>query len=77
MKTPFAEIDLIYQVERKLFLVVEVKSLGQFDFIQHRVSSRQKQRLLRARSYLESQWKSEIMLWWAYVYQNEVYIIET
>lgn len=50
-KTPFAEIDLVLRSPEQEIVLVEVKSLSSFDFLNERVSKSQKQRLLRAFRY--------------------------
>jgi Holliday junction resolvase-like predicted endonuclease len=65
-KTPYAEVDLVFK-KRDEFYIVEVKSLGKLDFGLVRVSAGQKQRLLRAREWLESQTGSGVALAFAYV----------
>lgn len=51
LKTPFAEVDLLLKKEAE-FLMVEVKSAPKEGFEVHRLTRRQKERLLRAYSYL-------------------------
>jgi Holliday junction resolvase-like predicted endonuclease len=65
-KTPFAELDLVFRKENEIY-AVEVKSLGRLDFGPVRVSARQRQRLFRAREWLESQYGCGVALAFAYV----------
>ncbi len=74
LKTPFAEVDLVFTKNRKTYLI-EVKSLGQLDFSLVRISKAQKMRLLRARIWLESLWNRDAALAFAYVLTNgEIFI---
>ena len=66
LKTPFAEVDLVFTKNRKTYLI-EVKSLGQLDFSLVRVSKAQKERLLRARIWIESLWSRDAALAFAFV----------
>lgn len=71
-KTPFAELDLVFKKQNTVY-IFEVKSLGSLDFGLVRVSGRQRQRLLNARNWLESQMDSEVSLAFAYVLpDNEI-----
>jgi putative endonuclease len=69
-KTPFAEIDLLFEKDgdegAELFMV-EVKSLGRLDFGPVRVSRAQRERLLRAREWLENKYNCATALAFAYV----------
>jgi len=56
-KTPFAEIDLIFQTPEKVFVMVEVKSIGKKGYERYRVSSKQRMRLKRAHQYFCSRFK--------------------
>ena len=69
LRTPFAEVDLVFTKNKKVYLI-EVKSLGCLDFSLVRISKIQKARLLRARLWLESLWASEVTLAFAYVLKD-------
>lgn len=47
-KTLYAEVDLLLLNSQNQFVMVEVKSLHSFDFLPHRLSWKQKNRLQRA-----------------------------
>jgi putative endonuclease len=77
LRTPFAEVDLLFRREAGALLMVEVKTLSRFDFLLHRISPRQKERLFRARLYLQSQYREAVEINWAYVSHNgDVLVIE-
>ncbi len=76
-QTPFAEIDLIFSKNAHTLLMVEVKSLSNFDFLPHRITNKQKQRLFRASEFLHSKSKRHIEINWAFVTDSgEVLVIE-
>lgn len=66
LRTPFAEVDLVFIKNQKTYLV-EVKSLGRLDFSLVRISKAQKDRLLRARIWMEALWNRDAALAFAYV----------
>ena len=74
LKTPLAEIDLVFIKNNKTYLI-EVKSLGRLDFSLVRISRSQKERLLRARIWIESLWGRETALAFAYVLPNQTIFI--
>ncbi|MCM2282549.1 MAG: YraN family protein, partial [Bdellovibrionaceae bacterium] len=53
LRTPFAEIDLIFETPERQLHAVEVKSLGPLGLLEFRVSLRQRARLLGVREWLE------------------------
>ncbi len=52
-QTPFAEVDLVFVKDHKL-MMVEVKTLSNYDLAPYRLSLKQKNRLIRAHSWLQS-----------------------
>lgn len=70
LRTPFAEVDLVFQMSPREVLMVEVKALRSFDFLPQRISTKQKQRIFRARTYYQEKFRSLVVLNWAFV--NEV-----
>ncbi|MFM6929570.1 MAG: YraN family protein [Bdellovibrio sp.] len=78
LKTPFAEVDLLFRSpDGRHLLLVEVKTANQGTFYGARVSSRQKYRLLGAASFLAERYKTLVEVHWAFVTKNgEVTIIE-
>jgi Holliday junction resolvase-like predicted endonuclease len=77
-KTPFAEIDLCF-VKGTERLLVEVKSMGALseDFIETRMSARQKDRLLKSRLWIEETFSCEVQAVVAFVRleRNEIDVI--
>ena len=60
-KTKLAEIDIIFKKQNHIRLI-EVKSISNWDFVNYRVSKKQKIRLQRAFLYLQSHYKGEMTL---------------
>lgn len=67
MKTPFGEVDLLIDSPKGNLVMIEVKSLSDWDRILYRLSAHQKSRLLRARVFLESSYGRAVLLKVAYV----------
>ncbi|WP_172795333.1 YraN family protein [Bdellovibrio bacteriovorus] len=75
--TPFAEVDLIFQTPEGHALMVEVKTTNIADFQPHRISWKQKARLVRALQYLTSKLENLVEVHWAFVTkEGKVTIIE-
>lgn len=67
LKTPFGEVDLLIDSLKGNLVMIEVKSLSDWDRILYRLSAHQKSRLLRARVFLESSYGRAVLLKVAYV----------
>ncbi|WP_413578665.1 YraN family protein [Bdellovibrio sp. HCB290] len=78
VKTPFAEIDLLFQTpDRKKLLMVEVKTANQTTFYNARISPRQKYRLMGAATFLASRFNCLVEVHWAFVTRfGEITIID-
>ncbi|MNY51965.1 hypothetical protein D3C86_1876020 [compost metagenome] len=76
MKTPFAEVDLLFETPEGHLLMVEVKSVKNADFIPTAIGKRQKQRLQRAMIYLAEQFKTPVEVNWAFVSSFDITVIE-
>lgn len=77
VKTPFAEIDLLFVTPQKHCLMVEVKSVTSTDFIPYRISLKQKQRQARALVYLAEKTQKLVEAHWAFVTSDDqVLVIE-
>ncbi|HEX7675807.1 MAG TPA: YraN family protein [Bdellovibrio sp.] len=70
IKTPFAEVDLLFKSPHGHLLMVEVKSANLSSFYFSRISKRQKDRLVRATTFLASHFNCLVEMHWAYVDQN-------
>jgi len=77
LKTPFAEVDLVFLAPDGFWLMVEVKSLQQDHFLTYRISRRQKQRLLNARHFLQDRFQELVELHWAFVTGDDDILIVT
>ena len=77
MRTPFAEIDLVFVSPKKHVLIVEVKSIRSVDFMPYRISQKQKQRQGRALIFLADKMQKLVEAHWAFVTaDNQVLVIE-
>ena len=77
VKTPFAEVDLLFRTPDQNVLMVEVKTANIRDFHLHRISVHQRKRLLRALLFLAEKLESLVEVHWAFVTKGgEVTIIE-
>lgn len=77
LKTPFAEVDLLFRAPQGHLLMVEVKTVNLSEFQVYRISRRQKVRLLRALYYLIEQYDCLVEVHWAFVTKTgEVQVIE-
>ncbi|MBV2169834.1 MAG: YraN family protein [Bdellovibrio sp.] len=72
MKTPFAEIDLIFKTPEGHALMVEVKTTNLSEFQNYRISRKQKARLLRALQFLTNRLDSLVEVHWAFVTKEGV-----
>lgn len=76
-RTPYAEIDLIVESPKNEIWILEIKSLSHFDFLDVRVSWKQKQRLKRAHLFVQSKTSKRVRLALAFVdKKGEILIIE-
>lgn len=77
VKTPFAEVDLIFKTPEGHALMVEVKTSNLSEFQNYRISQKQKSRLIRALQFLTVKLDSLIEVHWAFVTKDgQVTIIE-
>nr|BFD59739.1 hypothetical protein CKG001_18460 [Bdellovibrio sp. CKG001]BFD63103.1 hypothetical protein BdHM001_17840 [Bdellovibrio sp. HM001] len=77
MKTPFAEVDLLFRAPQGHLLMVEVKTTNLMDFQPFRVSQKQKARLLRAMQFLAARWDVLVEIHWAFVTkEGEITVFE-
>ena len=77
LKTPYAEIDLIFRTPEGNLLMVEVKSARTEVFIAYRLSKRQKLRQHQALIFLAEHFKTSVEAHWAFVMDSgEIVVIE-
>ena len=69
LRTPMAEIDLVMSSLAE-YLLVEVKTLSRRGFFENRLTRGQKQRLKRARAFLQELWQADVRLVLAIVDEN-------
>ncbi|HEY8271723.1 MAG TPA: YraN family protein [Pseudobdellovibrionaceae bacterium] len=76
-RTTYAEIDLVVESPIPEIWIVEIKSLSHFEFLEVRVSKKQKERLKRAHLFVQSKTIKSVRLVLAFVdKKGEVLIIE-
>ncbi len=71
-RTPFAEVDLIFQDTCGDLCMVEVKTSFNDFFEGYQLRSGQKKRLLRAREFLQNQLQKEVCLLLALVRKEDI-----
>lgn len=77
VRTPFAEVDLLFRAPEGHVLMVEVKTTNLADFQPFRISRKQKARLVRALYFLADHLDSLVEVHWAFVTKKgEVTVIE-
>lgn len=67
MKTPFAEVDLLFQNPQGHLVLVEVKTSSAGAFREYRVTQKQKARLVRAMLFLAERYQVPVEVNWAFV----------
>ncbi|MGE9744246.1 YraN family protein [Bdellovibrio bacteriovorus] len=77
VKTPFAEVDLLFKTPRQTLLMVEVKTTNLSDFQPFRITKKQKARLVRAMLFLAARWDVLVEIHWAFVTKDgEITVFE-
>lgn len=69
-RSPFAEVDLVVESPSGGIGLIEIKTISHFDFINVRISEKQKQRLQRAHLFVQSKTKRPVVLYLALVNQR-------
>lgn len=76
-RTRYAEMDLVAESPRGEIWIFEVKSLSHFDFLDVRVSRKQKERLKRAYLFVQSKTTKPVRLALAFVdRRRQVLVVE-
>ena len=76
VKTPFAELDLLFRTPEGHLLIDEVKTANLASFYNFKVTPRQKIRLLRAVQFLAERFSTLVEIHWAFVTKDgEITII--
>lgn len=77
VKTPYAEVDLLFQKLDGSVLMVEVKTSNIPDFQPHRISWKQKLRLQRALQFLTEHFECLVEVHWAFVTKDgDITVVE-
>lgn len=69
-RCPYAEVDILASQQNGYLLMVEVKSLSNWDFVSHRLGQRQKRRLLNGLAYFQSRWPGPVIFKLAMIETN-------
>lgn len=75
IKTPFAEIDILFRSSKGVIVLLEVKSLSKWIWLESRVTKKQSDRLKRATIYLENKLNEPVQICMAYVIQNKIFYL--
>lgn len=75
LKTPFAEVDLLFRSPEGHILMVEVKTANLAIYQAHRISWKQKARLMRALQFLAARFETLVEVHWAFVTKDGVVTI--
>lgn len=76
-RTCYAEVDLIVESVDHEIWILEIKSLSRFDFLEVRVSRKQKERLKRAHLFVQSRTLKPVRLALVFVdNRGEILIVE-
>ncbi len=75
LRTPFAEVDLIVRNKKKQIVLVEVKTLSRWDWIESRITQKQISRLKRAGIFLEKNYGKSLILCAAFVVDKKIYYV--
>lgn len=70
LKTPYAEVDLLFRAPSGNLILVEVKTSNSADFLPARVNQRQWSRLARAAQFLAARFDCLVEFHWAFVDSN-------
>lgn len=70
--TPFAEVDLVFKNKKSEIVLLEVKTLKNWAWMENRISHAQQLRLIRAAQWLQSSQNQSVHLAAAFVVKNKV-----
>jgi Holliday junction resolvase-like predicted endonuclease len=72
VQTPFAEVDIFFKSARGQLVLLEVKKLSRWDWLENRLGKRQIIRLKKARLYFESQYVESVLICVAFVIEKKI-----
>ncbi len=75
IKTPFAEVDILFRSSKGALVLLEVKSLSKWVWLESRVTKKQSDRLKRAAAYIENRYNESVQICMAYVIQNKIFYL--
>ncbi len=71
-RTPYAEVDLVFKNKKNEYVLLEVKTLKNWAWMENRISRKQQLRLLRSAQWLQNLQKKPVHLAAAFVVKNKV-----
>ncbi len=74
-QTPFAEIDILFRSAKGRLVLLEVKTLSNWIWIETRLTKKQTVRLKKAALYFENKMKESVQICVAFVIQNKIYYL--
>lgn len=72
LKTPFGEVDILVASPKGFLVLIEVKTLRRWDWLENRIHWKQRARLRNCRSYIEDQWNQKAILYLALVNKDQI-----
>ncbi len=75
IKTPFAEVDILFRSTKGVIVLLEVKSLSKWVWLESRVTKKQSDRLKRAATFIESRYNESVQICLAYVIKNKIFYL--
>ena len=76
IKTPFAEVDVLFRSSKSKVILLEVKSLSKWVWIESRLTKKQSERLKRAAIYFENRLGESVQICVAYVIRDKIFYLE-
>lgn len=73
IRTPFAEVDILFRSAQGQIVLLEVKSLTRWAWLETRLTRKQTERLKRAALYFSHKMNEPIQLCAAFVKQDKIY----
>lgn len=76
VRTPFAEVDILFLSSKGQIVLLEVKSLSKWAWIETRLTQKQLNRIKRAAFYLEAQFGQSVQICAAFVIDQKIFYLE-
>ena len=76
LKTPFAEVDILFRSAKGKVVLLEVKTLSKWIWLESRITAKQKSRLKRAAQFLENKLNESVQVCAAFVIQKKIVYVD-